>query len=226
VFEPAAPPRPARRARALGRRATVGLVLALAVAAGCSSGDAADEARAEAGGQPTTTAAATSSLADAVRPLPPAPATPEAPATGPEPTRLAIESLGVVDAPVRPVGVEDNGEMEIPPVEEVGWYRFGARPGAPGSAVLAAHIAYDGVDGVFRNLDEVNPGNAVSVAMSDGTSQEYVVTEVGQYPKSSLPASVWARAGDPQLVLITCGGEFDSRAGSYEDNVVVFARPT
>jgi LPXTG-site transpeptidase (sortase) family protein len=200
-------------------------MLAVALVAGCSSGDAADDTHAEAGGQPTTTAAATSPLADAVRPLPPAPATPDAPISGPEPTGLAIESLDVVDALVRPVGVKDNGEMEIPPADEVGWYRFGARPGAPGSTVLAAHIAYDGVDGVFRNLDEVTPGDAVSVAVSDGTNQEYVVTEVGQYPKSSLPASVWARHGDPQLVLITCGGEFDAQAGSYEDNVVAFARP-
>jgi hypothetical protein len=36
---------------------------------------------------------------------------------------------------------------------------------------------------------------------------------------------VWAREGDPQLVLITCGGEFDAQARSYEDNVVAFARP-
>jgi hypothetical protein len=34
-----------------------------------------------------------------------------------------------------------------------------------------------------------------------------------------------ARDGDPQLVLITCGGEFDTEARSYADNVVAFARP-
>ena len=29
----------------------------------------------------------------------------------------------------------------------------------------------------------------------------------------------------PELVLITCGGEFDPDAGSYEDNVVAYAEP-
>lgn len=221
---PAATRRPPRRVRPQGRRCVAGLVLAAALVAGCSSGDVAD-GPAHAAGTSTTTTVASWALADAVRPLPPAPATPQIPAGSPEPTALTIEALGVVDAAVRPVGVEETGEMEIPPVDQVGWYRFGARPGDPGSTVLAAHIAYDGVDGVFRHLDDLSSGDTVSVALSDGTARSFVVTDVGQYPKSDLPAAVWAREGDPQLVLITCGGDFDAQADSYEDNVVAFARP-
>ena len=115
--------------------------------------------------------------------------------------------------------------MQIPDVSEVGWYRFGATPGQPGSTVLAAHIAYDGVDGVFRHLDDLEAGDAVSVTLSDGSTRPYVVTEVSQYPKTDLPADVFARDGAERLVLITCGGEFDSRAGSYEDNVIAYAEP-
>ena len=36
---------------------------------------------------------------------------------------------------------------------------------------------------------------------------------------------MFARDGAERLVLITCGGEFDSRAGSYEDNVIAYAEP-
>jgi hypothetical protein len=36
---------------------------------------------------------------------------------------------------------------------------------------------------------------------------------------------VWARGGDSALVLITCGGDFDAEARSYEDNVVAYAAP-
>ncbi|HET8618827.1 MAG TPA: class F sortase [Acidimicrobiales bacterium] len=202
-------------------------MLAAALVAGCGSGgDAPGDASVGAGGGGSTTTAAPSPLAGAVRPLPPAPVTPDVPVGGAEPTALAIEALGVSGAPVRPVGVEpDGGAMEIPPVDEVGWYRFGARPGDPGSTVLAAHVAYDGVDGVFRHLDDLGAGDGVTVALSDGSMQAFVVTDVARYPKSALPAAVWAREGDPQLVLITCGGEFDAEARSYEDNVVVFARP-
>jgi LPXTG-site transpeptidase (sortase) family protein len=164
------------------------------------------------------------SLADAIAPLPPAAALPSV-VESPPPTAVAIDALGVDGAPVVPVGVEGDGDMEIPPVDQVGWYRFGARPGDEGSAVLAAHVAYDGVDGVFRHLDDLAPGDAVSVRFADGGVRTFGVTEIARYDKAELPADVWARGGDSALVLITCGGEFDSDARSYEDNVVAYAAP-
>jgi LPXTG-site transpeptidase (sortase) family protein len=203
-------------------------VLLLAVLTACGSGDDSGATAAEPAS--TTTAAPTTTAPDAAegpapRPLPPAPALPQAAASGPEPTGLTIDSLDVRDAPVLPVGVEDDGEMEIPAVDGVGWYRFGARPGGSGSTVLAAHIAYDGVDGVFRNLDDLDAGATVQVALADGTTADYVVTDVTQVPKTALPTEVWDRDGEPRLVLITCGGVFDEAARSYEDNVVAWARP-
>jgi LPXTG-site transpeptidase (sortase) family protein len=78
---------------------------------------------------------------------------------------------------------------------------------------------------VFRHLDDLAAGDSVRVAMSDGSTVDYVVTDVTQVPKSALPAETWSRDGEPRLVLITCGGVFDSAAGSYEDNVVASARP-
>jgi Sortase domain len=230
VHGPAAPPRPARHGRVRRTLAAAGVALAVVLAA-CSSGDDTTAGGASADGVTSSSTASTapagsSPLADAVRPLPPAPITPEVPVAGPEPTGLTIGALDVDDAPVRPVGVAASGEMEIPPVAEVGWYRFGTRPGEPGAAVLAAHVAYDGVDGVFRRLGDLAAGDDVSVTLSDGSRQRYVVTDVAHYPKRRLPADVWARDGDPRLVLITCGGEFDDDADSYEDNVVAFARPS
>ena len=45
-------------------------------------------------------------------------------------------------------------------------------------------------------------------------------------PKMSLDQlGLFARAGAPRLVLVTCGGAFDPARHSYEDNVVVQARP-
>lgn len=165
-----------------------------------------------------------SPVAGATTPLPPAAPLPTV-EEQPAPTSLAVEGLGVEDAPVVPVGVREDGEMDIPAVDQVGWYRFGARPGDEGASVLAAHVAYDGVDGVFRRLADVSEGDEVRVGFADGTEQAFVVTAVARYPKSDLPADVWRRAGDPELVLITCGGEFDPGARSYEDNVVVYATP-
>ena len=43
--------------------------------------------------------------------------------------------------------------------------------------------------------------------------------------KAALPASIYTRTGAARLVLVTCGGPFDARAGHYRDNVIVTATP-
>lgn len=204
---------------------TVAWVMAVGVLVGaaCSASDGAPAAPVDRQ-PPTTEAPSPAPPSGATAPLPPAAPLPSV-VELPAPTGLAIDALGVAGAPVVPVGVESDGDMEIPPVDVVGWYRFGARPGDEGSAVLAAHVAYDGIDGVFRDLDDLAPGDSVTVQFADGGARTFGVTEVARYDKAELPAEVWARGGDSVLALITCGGSFDADARSYEDNVVAYAAP-
>jgi len=153
-----------------------------------------------------------------------------------DPTRLFDESINPVglriggidvDSPVVPVGVLDNGEMEIPGAAEVGWYRYGPSPGESGSAVLAAHIAYNGRNGVFRQLDRMQVGDTFEVVYDDGSVSKFVVAELAQYSKTELPFDrVFAKEGDAELVLITCGGTFNESLRSYDDNFVVYAMPS
>lgn len=217
--------------------ALLSLLLLVGVACGAPAGDGAGEAGVPTVAPPSepppsepappaTTSRPTSELADRVRPLDSArydPAEHAAPAR--TVTGLSLPALGVEVAPVEPVGVEPNGEMEIPPADEVGWYRFGAAPGEAGSAVLAAHVAYDGVDGVFRDLDRLDAGDEVAVTFDDGTTASYRVTEVVTHAKDALPDDLFARRGPERLVLITCGGDFNPSLRSYEDNVVATAVP-
>lgn len=147
-------------------------------------------------------------------------------ATEPVPTTISIERLGLSGTTVRAVGVEDNGEMTVPPPLDVGWYRFGPTPGEAGSAVLAGHIASQGIPGAFRYLDRLEPGDAITIGFDDGSSQAFVVDELFQVDKTDLPFDdLFARSGPSKLALITCGGEFDYDARSYEDNIVVTASP-
>ena len=142
------------------------------------------------------------------------------------PTSITIEGIGVTEAPVIDVGVEENGDMEIPGADSVGWYRFNATPGEAGSAVLAAHIAYNGDPGVFRYLADVEIGERVVVAFDDGTTSEFEIIELAQYDKQELPDDrVFAKDGEPILTLITCGGDFNRSLRSYVDNVVAYAVP-
>lgn len=144
----------------------------------------------------------------------------------PSPVGLVVESIDISAAPVIDVGVEPNGEMEIPGAREIGWYRFGPSPGEPGSAVLAAHIAFNGRDGVFRDLADIEVGDIVEVLYDDGSSSRFEITETAQYAKDELPVDrIFAKDGSPELVLITCGGDFNRSLRSYSDNVVAYAEP-
>ena len=92
--------------------------------------------------------------------------------------------------------------------------------------MLAAHIAYDGVDGVFRRLTDLDGGEEIRIGFGDGTTRRFEVTERVQYDKDELPVDeLFDRSVDPVLTLITCGGSFDSSNRSYEDNIVVRAVP-
>lgn len=147
-------------------------------------------------------------------------------ATGARPVSMTFPSIGVVDSAIDAVGVEPNGELEVPGPTRVGWYEYGPRPGQNGSAVLAAHIASDGIDGVFRYLDEVSAGDEFRVTFDDGSSADYQVVELSQYDKDELPLDrVFAKDGPPVITLITCGGDFQPSVRSYEDNVVAYAVP-
>ena len=140
------------------------------------------------------------------------------------PLRLHIDDLAV-DAAVEDVGVAPDGTMEIPGPHDVGWYRYGPAPGEQGSVVLAGHIAFDGVDGAFRRLSEIDNGTRVDVTMKDGSTRAYRVVNVDRYRKESLPAAIWTKRGPERLVLITCGGSFDAERRRYDSNVVATAVP-
>ena len=145
----------------------------------------------------------------------------------PAPVRLAVPALGV-DAPVEPVGVRDDGQMALPDdVDRLGWYRFGPVPGAEGSAVLAGHV--DDADqglGALAPLRDTEPGAEVVVTDAAGTATRWRVVSREVLEKQALPVDrLFARTGEPRLVLVTCGGPFLPDVGGYRDNVVVVAEP-
>jgi hypothetical protein len=133
-----------------------------------------------------------------------------------------------ISGPVVPTGVNaSTGELDLPgEAKVVAWYRYGPTPGAPGSAVLAGHVDWHGVPGIFFRLRELHAGDAVAVTMSDGSLQSWTVTDVTLVAKPELPvAEVFSRTGPPTLTLVTCGGSFDSKTRHYRSNVVVTAVP-
>jgi sortase (surface protein transpeptidase) len=151
---------------------------------------------------------------------------PEPPAQQTPPTAIAIEEIDLDLTPVRPVGVDADGQLEIPNETEVGWYRHGSWPGQPGATVLAAHVSWNDQVGPFYRLLDLEPGATIAVQLADGSLRRYAVVERVQYPKSELPADrVWTRSGPETLVLVTCGGDFNPDIRRYRHNIVVYAAP-
>ena len=79
---------------------------------------------------------------------------------------------------------------------------------------------------MFYRLRELSPGDEVEVRQQDGDLVRFVVSKVEKYPKDTFPtAKVYGPVPGSALRLITCGGTFDRAAGSYRDNLVVYANP-
>jgi sortase (surface protein transpeptidase) len=129
---------------------------------------------------------------------------------------------------VVPVGVEQDGDMELPPsVFDAGWYEFGSRPAErSGSTLVAAHVdSYADGLGPFARLRGVKRDASVLLTTQDGTVHRYRVVSVRAVAKDQLPSlAVFERDGSARLTLLTCGGRYDRGTG-YRDNVVVTATP-
>lgn len=149
-------------------------------------------------------------------------------AAAPAPTDLQIPAIGVRTAtPLVPLGLDDDNHMQVPPVEQpevAGWFRPGRWPGETGPAVVAAHVNGGGRPGLFARLHELSPGAEIFVDRQDGSRLTFRVTRVGSYDKDAFPTkAVFGDVPNPQLVLITCGGSFDTAAQSYTDNTIVWS---
>lgn len=140
------------------------------------------------------------------------------------PERLRIDAIGV-DTDLVGLGLKDDGTMQVPAgAFPAGWYRGAPTPGELGPAIIVGHVDWAGTQGVFADLDALDAGDEVAVSRGDGTTAMFTVTHVERVAKHAFPTTaVYGDLDHAGLRLITCGGVFDQAAGSYEDNVIVYA---
>ncbi|MFL6100426.1 MAG: class F sortase [Actinomycetales bacterium] len=144
------------------------------------------------------------------------------------PTAVSIPRLHLRAATTAAgVGPDNRSLSLLPSARAVVWWAYGATPGAASGTVLfAGHVSWSGRAGVLADLRLLRLGDEVTVARGDGTVVRYQVTGRRRVPKQSLDQlGVFTTGGPPRLVLVTCGGRYDAARRSYEDNVVVQARP-
>jgi LPXTG-site transpeptidase (sortase) family protein len=110
---------------------------------------------------------------------------------------------------------------------DTAWYKDGSRPGQAGNAVFAGHVNNAlTTSGVFGHLNQVHLGDYVTVADQEGKTLVYKVTALDQYPADEAPvASIFAKTGPSQLVLITCDGEWVPAEKTFDKRLVITASP-
>ena len=108
-------------------------------------------------------------------PLPPPPVTAPSVSSDPTPTMpltvsrpVTVRAVGL-SAAVVPVGLDGNGQIDVPDPSLAGWYQPGPAPGAIGPAVLVGHVDTRSGGAVFYKLTAARPGDEIDVVRADGS---------------------------------------------------------
>ncbi|MES2214220.1 MAG: class F sortase [Patescibacteria group bacterium] len=141
------------------------------------------------------------------------------------PTRLVIPTLGI-NANVQHVGINAKGNMATPNnFTDVSWYKPGTTPGDIGSAVMAGHVDNGlALSGVFKHLEDIQPGADVYVTRGDGKKLHFKVDRTVLYPYQDVPtAGVFTSTdGKAHLNLVTCTGDWVPGQKTYDQRLVVY----
>lgn len=140
------------------------------------------------------------------------------------PANVRIPPLAVESGLDR-IGVDAGGVLEPPPRWQVpAWFEGGPRPGEVGPAVIAGHVDSPTGPAVFAKLKGLRPDDRIEIVDRDGNTHVFAVDRLEQAPRREFPTeAVYGPTPDPQLRLITCDGDYLSRTGQYEDNLIVYA---
>lgn len=122
---------------------------------------------------------------------------------------------------VEGVGIDSAGRMDVPSgkTNNVGWYKYGVRPGETGTAVVDAHNT-----AAFKNLHQVPLGSDIYVITTQGRMLHFQVQEAETHSMSYLkPEMLFETTNDKQLNLITCAGTLFGN-GNATHRLIVSAR--
>lgn len=144
-----------------------------------------------------------------------------------EPKRIVIPAASV-DAYIQTMGIDQQNQIASPTnIYFAGWFVRSVTPGQKGLAIIDGHL--DGKTqskGVFANLDQLKPGDALSIERGDGTTLKYTVFSLKTVKNSDAHDLLFSE--DPsvisQLNLITCAGVFDKKIREYDERTVVSAK--
>lgn len=142
------------------------------------------------------------------------------------PRLLTIPSIGV-KARVLQVGVDANNRLGTPKnIYDTAWYSASSKPGEMGAVLIDGHYSGPNTRGVFSKLERLKPGDVITLERGDGTSFTYTVARIETKPENEIDMAQLLVSVDtnvPGLNLITCGGDYDVHAATFNERTVVYA---
>src|SRR3990167_6033827 len=151
--------------------------------------------------------------------------TPTPTPTIPQPRFFNIPKINV-SAPIVPVGVDENGKMQLPEnINEVGWYEPGFKPGEQGNAVISGHLdSATGEGAIFYHLHELEPGDNLITTDEFGNQYTFAVTAKKAYEFDKVPLEeVFGKSAKKQLNLITCTGQWIADQQNYSHRMIIYS---
>ena len=114
-----------------------------------------------------------------------------------------------------------------------------------GAVIIAGHINWRGTAGALSDLAEYGEndiGKTITVTTTDGRVRAYRIVRGLAVDKAALAAEsnqgplhtamfgqlgTYGSSAHPteELRIISCGGEYDASARSYNSNIIIIARP-
>lgn len=137
------------------------------------------------------------------------------------PRYLTVEKLGVYNARILPMGINDSGELATPyNIFDVGWYEASGKPGEGKTVLIDGHNGGPHVHGVFKDLPELTTGDIITVERGDGVKFRYSVVESVEVPLDEADVYMATamrspEAGRESITLISCTGEWSQMQGTY-----------
>lgn len=137
------------------------------------------------------------------------------------PRYLTIERLGIRNARILSMGVNEKGELDTPRnIFDVGWYESSGKPGQGGTMMIDGHNGGPHVHGVFKDLPSLVIGDIIKVERGDGVVFNYKVVENKAVPLAEsngyMPeAGKSPEKGKESVTLITCTGDWSDQQQTY-----------
>lgn len=144
------------------------------------------------------------------------------------PSSLRIPGLDVTAAIGTAPVVHGVLSPPVVPMTVGAWEGSAALDADSGEVTLAGHVNWAGMAPfAFARLAELHPGDLIYTSDQQSEQTAWRITAVTARPKTSGvdPTAFAGPSGPRSLVLITCGGNFDTDDMSYDDNVYVRAVP-